>query len=129
MKYDGRFGRPKTHQTCENVENLLRLIRSGRNLGNERIRKILIKNLEITDIFAKMFPTVSHWRLAFYLLFHLYIFDKIIIGDEIWFFQKENARAGNGKQKDYQNQIYRECHDHGSKPCLSVFQSHRHCLL
>jgi hypothetical protein len=65
VKDDERTGRPKTHQTDENMEKVRKLVCSDRrlsvqmmaeelNLGRETVRKILNEDLGMRKVSAKM---------------------------------------------------------------------------
>jgi hypothetical protein len=69
MKDDKGTGRPKTHRTDENVEEVQKLVRSDRrlsvrmmaeelNLDRESVRKVLTEDLGMWKISAKMVPQI-----------------------------------------------------------------------
>jgi histone-lysine N-methyltransferase SETMAR len=109
MKDDERTGRPKTHRTDENVEEVWKLVHSDRrlsvrmmaeelNLDRETVRKILTEDLGMRKVSAKTVPRIlsndqKQQRpdvcsdLSHQLAKGNNFLDRFITGDESWCFQ------------------------------------------
>jgi hypothetical protein len=136
VKDDERTGRPKTHQTDENVEKAWKLVHSDRrlsvqimaeelNLDRETVRKILTEDVGMRKVLTKMVPRIlsddqKQWRLDVCSdLSHqlaegnnfLVELSHIMNHGAVNTISKCNAKACNEKHQRHQDQKRHACHE------------------
>jgi hypothetical protein len=88
----------------------VRIIAEKLNLNRETVRQIITKDLGMRTISAKMMPRIltddqkqSRLHISSDLLRNAEMFDRVITGHEMWYFQYEPERKHQSIQSKTQN--------------------------